>query len=335
MTTSYRPLPVSTGQPAHTRSPFAGDVVAGLSTLLLEGTGRVARSARPVMGALGRRTLHPPLVPRQLHPARLLAPMAARGAAERRALGRSVTGWLDELVPLVLAEVLRRANVTELVLQYLDVDKVVAAVDLDGAAARLDLGRVLDRIDVPTVVDRVDVDSVVRRVDIPTVLSRIDVEDVVRRVDVDAVAQRLDLDAFLARADLTALVLGHVDLDALVEALLEHLDLVALAEQVIDGVDLPGIIRESTGTMASDTVRGARMQGIAADEAVGRAVDRLLLRRRRRMPAEAVVDQAVVDQAVVDQAVVDEAVVDEAVVDGPATAAAVTVPQQGRREMPR
>ena len=34
--------------------------------------------------------------------------------------------------------------------------------------------------------------------------------------------------------------------------------------------------------MASDTVRGVRMQGINADEAVGRAVDRLLLRRGRR-----------------------------------------------------
>jgi hypothetical protein len=31
--------------------------------------------------------------------------------------------------------------------------------------------------------------------------------------------------------------------------------------------------------MASDTVRSARMQGIAADEAVGRAVDRLRLRK--------------------------------------------------------
>jgi hypothetical protein len=32
--------------------------------------------------------------------------------------------------------------------------------------------------------------------------------------------------------------------------------------------------------MASETVRGARMQSIVADEVVGRAVDRLLLRTR-------------------------------------------------------
>ena len=34
--------------------------------------------------------------------------------------------------------------------------------------------------------------------------------------------------------------------------------------------------------MASETVRGVRMQGITADEAVGRAVDRFRLRRSRR-----------------------------------------------------
>ncbi len=261
----------------------AVDVVAGLSTLVFEGAGAVGRSARPLAGALGSAMLRPPLLPRQLHPARFLAPLAERGAAERRALTRSASGWLDALVPMVLTEVLRRVDVTELVLRHLDVDQIVTAADLDEAAARLDVGRVLDRVDV---------------------------DEVVRRVDVDVVAQRLDLDTFLARRDLTALVLGHVDLDVLVAACLEHLDLVALAEQVIDGVDLPGIIRESTGTMASDTVRGARMQGIAADEAVGRAVDRLLLRRSRRVPAETIAEPA-------------------------SNPAEVSVPQQERREPTR
>jgi hypothetical protein len=70
----------------------------------------------------------------------------------------------------------------------------------------------------------------------------------------------------------------------LVNAVLARIDLVGIAEEVIDAVDLPEIIRESTGSMASETVRGARMQGIHADEAVGRAVDRILLRRGRRHP---------------------------------------------------
>ena len=121
-----------------------------------------------------------------------------------------------------------------------------------------------------------------RRVDVAAVVERVDVEPVVARVDLDAAARRLDIDAVLARLDLTAIVLERVDLDAVLAAVLDRLDLVALAAEVIDGVDLPEIIRESTGSMASDTVQGVRMQAIGADEAVGRAVDRFLLRRSAR-----------------------------------------------------
>jgi hypothetical protein len=59
------------------------------------------------------------------------------------------------------------------------------------------------------------------------------------------------------------------------------MDLIALANEIIEGVDLPEIIRDSTGSMASETVKGVRMQGIGADQAVDRAIDRLLLRRAR------------------------------------------------------
>lgn len=103
-----------------------------------------------------------------------------------------------------------------------------------------------------------------------------------RFVDVDAVVAAVDIDAILSRVDLTDVVLDRVDLDAVVAAVLDRLDLVALTADVIEGVDLPEIIRQSTGSMASDTVRGVRMQGITADTAVARTVDRLLLRRGSR-----------------------------------------------------
>ena len=71
-------------------------------------------------------------------------------------------------------------------------------------------------------------------------------------VDIDAAAARLDLEAVIGRVDLAG-----------------------LARQVLEEIDLPEIIRESTGSMASDTLRGVRMQTISADDAVGRAVDKL------------------------------------------------------------
>jgi hypothetical protein len=73
-------------------------------------------------------------------------------------------------------------------------------------------------------------------------------------------------------------VVAHID----VNALLDRLDLNTMARQVVADIDLAEIIRDSTGTLASETVRGLRMQGIEADERVSRIVDKALLRRNVR-----------------------------------------------------
>ena len=244
------------------RPPEWLDVALGAGTWLAEAGGAAASPTRSALRRLAPVLLHPPGVPSGLHPARLATRLAARGSERRASVTLAALRQLDVLVPRLLDEVLRRAHLTNLVREHLDLDAVVADVDLDRAAARL------------------DVDAVVARADLDAAVARVDLDAAVARVDLDAAVSHVDLDAIVTRLDLTALVLERVDLERLVDAVLAEVDLVGLAREVIDGVDLPAIIRESTGSMASDTVRGARMQGIAADEAVGRAVDRLLLRRR-------------------------------------------------------
>jgi hypothetical protein len=169
---------------------------------------------------------------------------------------------------------------------------VVGRVDVNAVARRLDVLAVLDRLDLTDLVlSRVDLQRVVRevltRLDAETlaeVLVLVDVDAIAARLDVDAVAQRLDVDAVLDRLDLTSTVVERVDLGAVVDAALASVDLVAISEEVIEGVDLPELIRESTGSMASDTVRGVRMHGIEADQTISNAMDRLL--RHRRRPVE-------------------------------------------------
>ena len=173
----------------------------------------------------------------------------------------AVAAMLDDLLNEAIAEVVRR-------------------VDLDAIVARLDIDAVLDRVDITAIVlDRVDLDVVVHEavkyVDEPTVAA------LAEKVDVNAIAQRLDIEAVLDSMDLTETVLKRVDLVRVVDAVLDQMDLIALANEIIEGVDLPEIIRDSTGSMASETVKGVRMQGIGADQAVDRAIDRLLLRRAR------------------------------------------------------
>ena len=153
-------------------------------------------------------------------------------------------------MPLVARELVRRIDLTAVVRQYVDLDSVVAGVDLDAAAVRLDLDAIVHRLDLTGIVrERVDLDYLVGTVDLDAAAAHL---------DVDAVARRLDLDAVIDR-----------------------IDLAGLAQEVIAEVDLPEIIRESTGSVASDTVRGVRMQSISADDALGRAVDRLRFRRGR------------------------------------------------------
>lgn len=111
------------------------------------------------------------------------------------------------------------------------------------------------------------------------------------------------LDAVFKRVDLTALVLEHVsipkivdsiDLNAIaaridVEAIIAQVDVSAIAKQVIDEIDLAGIIRDSSGALASEGVVGVRLQSASADDALERIIARFLPGRRRTVPA----DQAV------------------------------------------
>ena len=109
------------------------------------------------------------------------------------------------------------------------------------------------------------------------VLDQVDLDQVVARVDLDAVAQRIDLDAIVNRIDLDAIV-ARVDINAI----LARVDIPALTEEVIDEVDLGEIIRESSSTMASETVDALRVQGMRVDGLVSRIVDRILLREGQR-----------------------------------------------------
>src|SRR5512132_1117999 len=127
---------------------------------------------------------------------------------------------------------------------------------------------VLDEINLDEVVARVDLDQVVARIDLDAIVERIDVGAIVERVDVGAIVEQVDVDA----------IAGRIDLDAVAS----RIDLAGLTEQVIDEVDLGEIIRESSSTMASETVDALRVQGMRVDGLVSRVVDRILFRQGER-----------------------------------------------------
>ena len=270
---------------------------------------RFARAAAPVGGIV----MHPPILTERLHPARIVEALADRGRAARTSTGADLNQIIAAVVPPVVYEVLDNLDITALVLDRVDIDTLVSAVDVEAIVDRVDIAAIVERLDIDAIVSNVDIDAIVRkvnidaiasqldidaivsRVDVETIVSQLDIDAIVSRVDVDAIVSQLDVDAIVSQVDLDAIA-NRIDLDAIVEridvdaivsrvdvdAVVRRLDLVGLAEEVVNGIDLPEIIRESTGSMASDVVRDVRMQSIDADVAIARLIDRILRRRRAR-----------------------------------------------------
>ena len=249
-------------------TPAAMDAALGAAAMAasaaLSAMRYFARAAAPV----GRIVMHPPLVNERLHPARIVEALAVRGHEARISTDGDLNRIVATVVPPVVDEVLSSLDLTALVLERVDIDTLVSAVDVDA---------IVDRVDIAAIVDRLDIDAIVREVDIDAIVRQVDIDAIVDRIDIDAIAKRVDLDAIVERIDIDAIV-SRVDLDAIVD----RMDIVGLAEEVVNGIDLPEIIRESTGSMASEVVRDARMQSIEADLAIARLVDRLIRRRRAR-----------------------------------------------------
>jgi hypothetical protein len=251
----------------------------------------LVRAAAPV----GRRVMHPPLLNERLHPARVAEALAGRGHLARTSTSADLGRIIAAVVPPVVDEVLDGLDLTALVRERVDIDALVSTVDIaaiidrmdidailrqvdiDGLVRQVDIDAIVSKVDIDALARQVDIDGIARRVDIDAIVSKVDVDAIVSEVDIDAIAKRIDVDAIVERIDIDTIV-SRVDVDAIVR----RLDLVGIAEEVVNGIDLPEIIRQSTGSMASDVVRDARMESIDADLAIARLVDRILHRRRER-----------------------------------------------------
>ena len=264
------PSPVPTDELAPERTDLLGLVTGATLGLTLTIGDRVATTVGGLARAVGPPIAWvagvPPLGPAAAWFRDVAAELDGRWRASRPGTEAVAAAFTREVVPEVIDAVLDQLDLTWLVAERVDLDELVARVDLDAAVERVDMERILGRIDLDEVAARIDIDAIIHRVDLDEIVRGVDLDAIVSRVDIDAVASRIDLDAIVDR-----------------------IDIVGLARYVVEEIDLPEIIRESTGSMASETVRGVRMQGIGADEAVSRVVDRMLLRRQPRRteaPAE-------------------------------------------------
>lgn len=98
------------------------------------------------------------------------------------------------------------------------------------------------------------------------------VNGVVRELDINSIVEQVDIDALLTRIDMDAL-LERVDVDGIIK----RVDLQALMADI----GLQDIVRQSTGVLASDSVKLVRVRTMNGDVLFGRFVDRVLHRSPR------------------------------------------------------
>jgi hypothetical protein len=248
--------------------PAAVDAALGAAAMATSAAVLVIRGFARVAAPVGRVVMHPPILNERLHPARVVEAFSDRGREARTSTDGDLNRIIAAVVPPVVDQVLNSLDLTALVRERVDIDTLVSAVDIAAIVDRLDIDAIVREVDIDAIVRQVDIDAIVRQVDIAAIVDRVDIEAIAKRIDLDAIVERIDIDAIVSRLDLDAIV--------------DRVDIVGLAEEVVNGIDLPEIIRESTGTMASEVVRDARMQSIVADVAIARLVDRIIRRRRAR-----------------------------------------------------
>jgi hypothetical protein len=242
------------------------DTAIGGAAVTVRAGMRAASATSRTLGALTR-----PVTSRLLPNGFLAVPrvraMTEYGHRKRLAAEREVGLLSRQLIGRLVVLVLDQLDLTHEVLDRVDLNAVVKSVDLDAAVGLVDLDAIVDRVDLDRAVRRVDLDAIVDRVDLDRAVRRVDLDAIVDSVDLNRAIRRVDIDGVIATAD--------------INAVLDRLDLVGIAADIVAALDLPDIIRDSSGSLATSMVRDARVQSMAADEAVSRIVDRLLLRRRR------------------------------------------------------
>lgn len=188
------------GEDADDRSAGLASVVAAGAGLLLEGL----RAAGPVLGSV-ERTAGPAVA--NTGAAQTVGDLMEhwratweerQGDDEQRAADADLRRAFQRTMDTVLDQL----DLTTLVLDHLDVQRIastvdveamVADLDVDALAAKIDMGRLTDRIDIDALVARLDVEALIARLDVSSiaaeVIDELDLPQMIRAVSTDTASE--------------------------------------------------------------------------------------------------------------------------------------------------
>ena len=129
---------------------------------------------------------------------------------------------------------------------------------VDAVVDRLDLtDLVLERVDLRAVISSIDLDEIVGRVDMTAIIDGLDIDAVAARVDVQKIVDRLDLvaiaDGVIEELDLAAIIRGSTE---------------TMAAETVDGIRVQGLradrfvarVVDRTLQLATGSPRGPRIR---------------------------------------------------------------------------
>jgi len=110
-----------------------------------------------------------------------------RWREERPEVEAAATAVAVEVTRQAMDLVLEQLDLTQIVLDHVDIDRIVASVDMDTVVGRLDLDSIVQRVDIDRVAERIDLDAVAERLDVERVVARLDLAklslEVIERID--------------------------------------------------------------------------------------------------------------------------------------------------------
>ena len=148
---------------------------------------RAARFARPV----ALLALRPPIVGPRFWPETVLARMVDRGRNVRVNADRLSGRMAGDVINTVVNEVLDRIDLTQLVIDRVDLNQIVGAVDIDAIVAQVDLVVVVDRIPFDDVIAQIDLNKIAAGIDVNAIAARLDIDAVIDRIDLAGIANEV------------------------------------------------------------------------------------------------------------------------------------------------
>jgi hypothetical protein len=178
MTETEIPDPPSTALvvvPPRWRPPVVVDVGIEVASTMTRGVVAVTRTGLRLAAPFARLVVRPPVVPQKHWPQSRFLALADHGRQIRERREDQLAAQLKVVVPAVVGAVVDWIDLTALVVNKVDFDRVIAAIDIEKVIDQVDINAIAGKLDVAAFIEHLDIDSIARNV-----IVNIDLPEIIR-----------------------------------------------------------------------------------------------------------------------------------------------------------